>query len=264
MFKDKISQIKSSGNSFFRKIKKIIMFLSVPIRTALKRLKAWQRFWASFRIYQLLADKEASISGSLESISLCPCIWDVTSITPIEPTYFYQDSWAFELIVKDRPKSHVDIGSHHKYVALLSKIVPLTMVDIRPFSCTLDSIKFVEGSILSIPFPDQSINSLSSLCVIEHIGLGRYGDPMDPNGSIKACSELSRVIAPGGNLYISIPVEENPKTYFNAHRSFNEKSFLALFPDFTLENRAYIYGNHFVSDLKEHFGIACYHFSRTH
>lgn len=193
---------------------------------------------------------------------LYPCIWDATSHTAIEPTYFYQDSWAFDLIINSRPDFHVDVGSHHKYVALLSKVVPLTMVDLRPLSLEMESINFVQGTILDLPFPDDSVESLSSLCVIEHIGLGRYGDPLDPFGSLKACNELARVIKPGGHLYISLPIEDEPKTYFNAHRSFSEDFVLSQFPRFVIQNKAYIYGETFSSQKQSCFGTGCYHLTK--
>jgi SAM-dependent methyltransferase len=91
------------------------------------------------------------------------------------------------------------------------------MVDLRPISLEIESIEFAQRIILDLPFPDSSIESLSSLCVIGHIGFGRYGDPLDPFGSLKACNELARVIKPGGSLYISVHIQDNPKTYFNAH-----------------------------------------------
>jgi SAM-dependent methyltransferase len=136
------------------------------------------------------------------------------------------------------------------------------MVDLRPLSLEMESVKFVQGTILNLPFPDSSIESLSSLCVIEHIGLGRYGDPLDPLGSLKACNELARVIKPGGNLYISVPIEDSPKTYFNAHRSFNEDLFLNLFHGFTVQNKAYIYGPNFCNQKQACFGIGCYHLKK--
>ena len=240
--------------SSLRSARSLLQKIKTDFSEILSSIRYKRRFCTQLREYLSMSPDE--------SISIYPCLNDWSNTTPIEPTYFYQDSWAFDLIVKAMPESHVDIGSHHKYVALLSKVIPVTMVDIRPLSCMLDSIEFKKGSILAIPFSDKSISSLSSLCVIEHIGLGRYGDPLDPNGSIKACAELSRVIAPGGNLYISVPIEKHPRTYFNAHRSFNEESFLALFPEFSLKDKAYIYGNSFTRSLMDHFGIGCYHLSR--
>jgi len=59
--------------------------------------------------------------------------------------------------------------------------------------------------------------SLSCLNVAEHIGLGRYGDRLDPCGTEKACRELSRVLGPNGDLYFSLPVGYQ-RLCFNAHR----------------------------------------------
>ena len=60
---------------------------------------------------------------------------------------------------------------------------------------SLPELNFKKGNILNLPFSDYSINSLSSICVIEHIGLGRYGDQLDQFGTEKAVKELVRVLA---------------------------------------------------------------------
>jgi SAM-dependent methyltransferase len=79
----------------------------------------------------------------------------------------------------------------------------------------------------------NSVRSLSCLHVAEHIGLGRYGDPLDPHGTLKACRELARVLAPGGNLYFSLPVGK-PRLCFNAHRIHSVGQILDYFRDLSL------------------------------
>ena len=100
--------------------------------------------------------------GQLLLSDLYPCLGDDTGETPIDPTYFYQDAWAFEKIVKRHPVAHLDVGSHHRFVALLSKVIQVTMVDIRPLSTPLDTLQFRAGSILEMPYEDNSVSSLSS------------------------------------------------------------------------------------------------------
>jgi SAM-dependent methyltransferase len=223
-----------------------------------KEVSSWQRFWKSYQQYKQLALQEQQP----ELNYLYPCLGDDTTETIIEPTYFYQDAWAFEQIVKVVPSHHIDVGSHHKFVALLSKVFPVTMVDIRPLSLPLNTLEFKQGSILDLPFSDKSIESLSSLCVVEHIGLGRYGDSIDPNGTEKAIEEIKRVIRSDGNLYVSLPLDDENRTYFNAHRAFSEVYILKLFNDFELVQARYIYGNEYGDQLKSGFGIGCYHFRR--
>ena len=223
-----------------------------------KKIKNWIRFWGSYRKYNKLAplDRRPTIRY------LYPCPNENTGETNIEPGYFYQDNWAFKRIITIQPQSHVDIGSHHKFVALLSNVVPLTMVDIRPWSVALESVKFKEGSILNLPFEDASVPSVSSLCVVEHIGLGRYGDPLDPFGSEKAIEELKRIVQPGGDLYISAPIGDENRTYFNAHRVFQEEYLLELFKPFSLVDNKYIFGLSFTESPKSGMGVGCYHLRR--
>lgn len=219
---------------------------------------AWKRFWSSYREYKRISPP--SIQASLDY--LYPCLGDDTAETQIEPIYFYQDAWAFEKIFQQQPKSHVDVGSHHKFVALLSKVMPVTMVDLRPLSLPLDSLIFQEGSILNLPFDDASLFSLSSLCVVEHIGLGRYGDPLDPYGTEKAILELKRVLAKGGYLYLSVPINDTNRIHFNAHRSFSEDYLFKLFEPLVVERKSYIFGNKFLEEPSSGFGIGCYQLKR--
>lgn len=209
------------------------------VRQWRKDFNNWKRFWQSYRQYQKMAvaNKKATINY------LYPCLDDNTAQTFVEPTYFYQDTWAFEKIVQQAPQNHIDVGSHHKFVALLSKVVPVTMVDIRPLSLPLNTLSFKEGSILGLPFENNSVISLSSLCVVEHIGLGRYGDPLDPDGSEKAIAELCRVLAPGGKLYLSVPVGDKDIVAFNAGRIFSLDYLYQLLNPLMVVDHCFIVGN---------------------
>jgi SAM-dependent methyltransferase len=198
--------------------------------------KAWKRFWREYRQYKAMCPPDRQ--PTLQNLS--PFVYDNSNETPVEPIYFYQDAWAFEKIAHRNVKQHVDIGSHHKFVSLLSKIVPVTMVDIRPLSVPMDTISFRKGSITDLPFEDQSLQSVSSLCVVEHIGLGRYGDPLDPDGTAKAVRELCRVLAPGGYLYVSLPVANQSFVTFNEARILSLKEFHELIQPLRLMEEKYI------------------------
>jgi SAM-dependent methyltransferase len=223
-----------------------------------QHLKSWKRFWETYRQYRELAPAERKPLIRY----LQPCIGDDTRETEIEPIYFYQDSWAFERIVRQRPPWHVDVGSHHTFASLLSKVIPVIFVDIRPLSLPLNTLRFQQGSILDLPFRDASLPSVSSLCVIEHIGLGRYGDPLDAFGSEKAIHELKRVVMAGGDLYLSFPLDDDNRTYFNAHRAFHEEHVLRLLEPFHTVEKRYIYGKDFLEHSRKGFGTGCYHFTR--
>jgi hypothetical protein len=155
-----------------------------------------------------------------------PIIHDKNSSHPFDRHYFYQDWWAFEKVVRLKPKEHTDIASNLVFASLLSNLVKVRFVDLRPLSVNIPNLRTMQGDITGLPFPDDSVESLSCLHVIEHIGLGRYSDPLDPDGSRKACKELARVLAPGGNLFIGLPVGRE-RVCFNAHRVHAPRTLLS-------------------------------------
>jgi SAM-dependent methyltransferase len=198
-----------------------------------------QYIWYINKLNKLNAMKK---NVNFQKVEYYPCLLDNVMFTPLDPTYFFQDSWAAKHIFSLAPDHLYDVGSSAKTIGILSQFTPITMVDIRPLTLTLPNLFFIEGSILELPFEDSSIGFLSSLCVIEHIGLGRYGDPIDPFGSEKAIAEIKRVLKIGGVFLFSVPVDSENKVYFNAHRAFTREYVLELFDDFQLLDEKYHYG----------------------
>ncbi len=166
---------------------------------------------------------------------LYPCLHDRTATTSFDHHYIYLNAWAFRRIVTSSPAEHVDVGSQLSFITLLSSVVPVTFIDLRPADIKLSKLEGKKGTILSLPYSDDSVHSMSSLHVIEHIGLGRYGDPLDPKGTELAMTELARVIAPGGKLYIGVPVSKIERIRFNADRVFNPITIINAFSELGLK-----------------------------
>ncbi len=179
-------------------------------------------------IRDLIRYKTLAPSSQIFNENLYPILHEKVRYTPFDAHYFYQQLWTFERILRRRPKRHVDIGSTYSMSGYISKITNAVFVDIRPIQTSLKNLKIVEGDLVRLPFADNSIDSLSCLSVVEHIGLGRYGDPIDPLGTEKACNELLRVLAKGGRLYLSVPLGKN-RICFNAHRVHSAQTIMAYF-----------------------------------
>jgi hypothetical protein len=201
-----------------------------------QRLVRYVRFWGSYLGYRRLSGAPVCDWADLD-IQLD----DWRRTTPVS-YYFYQDTWAFRKIVQARPALHVDIGSTALLVGCVAAMVPTISVDVRPLAVRVDGLTPLCGLITRLPFRSDSLESISALCVIEHIGLGRYGDPLDPDGTRKAARELVRVLARGGNLYVSVPCGRS-YVAFNAHRSFARDEFEQMFGG--LQTKEYL----LVSDL---------------
>lgn len=218
-------------------LKRVMLAISRSLQplfsfTNLRAWPAYGRFFADLRAYRRLG-------GRARLADLWPCLLDRTATSAIDPHYFYQAIWAFRHILRQSPAQHVDVGSDVRYVGILSTVVPVTFVDIRPLHLPLDNYKGVEGSVLAMPFPDRSLASISCLHVLEHIGLGRYGDPIDPHGTQKACRELTRVLAVEGKLYVSMPVGRS-RVQFNGQRVSTVEEILSYFSTLELEQMSFV------------------------
>ncbi len=163
-----------------------------------------------------------------------PCLRDKTKLTGFDRHYVYHTSWAARIIKETNPAKHVDFSSSLYFCGIVSAFVPVEFYDYRPADLRLQNLTSREGNLMSLPFVDNSVSSLSCMHTIEHIGLGRYGDPIDPDGDIKACKELSRVLAVGGNLLFVTPVGKEATIEYNAHGIYTYELVMALFPDLSL------------------------------
>jgi SAM-dependent methyltransferase len=200
---------------------------------------SWTRAREAVRSYPgYLRDRKAYERLSGEPLSRLldnPQLFDRTATTPTDPHYTHQDAWAAKAIHDAHPERHVDVGSRITFVVGLTPFVPVTFVDLRPLDVEIPGLEVRAGTVLELPFADRSVESLSCLHVAEHVGLGRYGDPLDPEGTRKAASELERVLAPGGRLLFALPVGE-PRTEFNAHRVHHPEEIPGMFPRLRLKS----------------------------
>lgn len=183
----------------------------------------YPKFIFDYLVYKSKANEKVKV------IDLYP-IFETRSSSQLQwNEYLIQDLWAMEKILSSGVQRHTDVGSRlDGFVCQLAVSIPVDFVDIRPPGFEHQGLHYIRGSILNLPFPNQSILSLSSLHVVEHIGLGRYFDELDPLGTKKALKELERVIAYGGNLYIGVPVGTE-RTEFNANRIFHPLSIVDSF-----------------------------------
>ncbi len=143
-----------------------------------------------FRNFLIDLAKYFCMPGCESRSSLWPCLDDKTPVTVFDKYYFYQDTWTARKIFEIHPKSVVDAGSTSLLVGIISQFVPTISVDVRPLPVSLPGLTCMGASITELPFKDHTIELLSSMCVIEHIGLGRYGEALDTQGSIKAFKEV--------------------------------------------------------------------------
>ena len=103
-------------------------------------------------------------------------------------------------VFKNTPTRHVDIGSRiDGFVAHVATFRKIEVLDIRPLEIDAhDNIAFIEADLMKIDSGLEAMSdSVSCLHVIEHFGLGRYGDKLDPDGHKKAIGNIISLLKPG-------------------------------------------------------------------
>ena len=147
--------------------------------------------------------------------------------------YFFQDLLVARWICEDSPKRHVDVGSRiDGFIGHLAVFREVEVIDIRPQPLVVPNVVFHQLDLMAA-LPEawlEATDSLSCLHTIEHFGLGRYGDPVDPDGHLKGLEQLKRMVRPGGRLVLSTPVGRE-RVEFNAHRVFSPATVRSWFGD---------------------------------
>ena len=94
-----------------------------------------------------------------------------------------------------------------------------------------DHTGVILGDVLTYDFPANSFDAVCSLSAIEHIGLGRYKDPIDSDGDTKAINRVREWLKPGGWCYFDVPY--TPSGYFifdtNKCRCYDDRSLVERF-----------------------------------
>ncbi len=136
--------------------------------------------------------------------------------------YFHQDLLIARKVFENNPVRHIDIGSRTDgFVAHVASFRQIEIFDIRPMESPVKNIVYRQADLMQLPENMLGYcDSLSILHVIEHFGLGRYGDPIDIDGHTKAIDNLYLMLKPEGKFYFSTPIGPQ-RIEFNAHRVFS-------------------------------------------
>lgn len=142
--------------------------------------------------------------------------------------YFHQDLLVARLVFENNPQRHIDIGSRvDGFVAHVASFREIEVFDVRDLQIAHHRIKFRRTDLMALENDlIESCDSLSCLHALEHFGLGRYGDPLAPEGHKTGFLNIIRLLRKGGLLYISFPIGES-KIEYNAHRVFSPGEILA-------------------------------------
>ena len=183
-------------------------------------------------IFQFIRFRARSKKANIDQdLKLSPILSDYSKEAgESRSLYFLQDLSCSQYVLSKTPRRHIDIGSRlDGFVAQVCASRPIEVMDIRPNKTQIKNIYFTQADICKLkPELAESYDLVTSLHALEHIGLGRYGDPIDPSGFTKGLENCRRLARSQGEVLISLPIASTPKdtTEFNAQRIFSSKTII--------------------------------------
>lgn len=169
-------------------------------------------------------------SGYRGRLEFLPCLHDwyeEGGATRLE--YFWQDLLVARKIFEARPERHVDIGSRvDGFIAHVASFRDIEVFDVRPISAQIPGVKFKQADFMQPATGMRDYcDSLSCLHALEHFGLGRYGDPIDPKGFECGFGNMASLLRKGGVFYLSVPIGA-ARVEFNGQRVLNPQAIIEL------------------------------------
>jgi predicted SAM-dependent methyltransferase len=241
------------------------------IKKTLSRIRFSVTFPLILKDYIVFLSKDKKKRFSIPLWAAQPILFENTPFTRFDTHYIYHTAWAARKVKEINASFHVDISSSLYFSSIVSAFKPVRFFDYRPAKLNLSDLTPGSADLLKLPFETASVESLSCMHTVEHVGLGRYGDPIDPDGDIKAAKELSRVVKEKGDLLFVVPIGK-PRIEFNAHRVYSYDMVLEMFPTLKLKEFSLIPDNALSagmvynatkqeSDL-QNYGCGCFWFTK--
>ena len=139
------------------------------------------------------------------------------------PASFIDHECAFAArhIQRVRPAETLDVGSYRHFILGMLAHSRVTTIDVRARAAVNTNERVITCDAKALTLPTGTFDVLVSLCTLEHLGLGRYGDAIDFDADAAALREWIRVLKPGGRLVFSTTITGGPpQIVFNAHRIY--------------------------------------------
>ncbi|HVZ94163.1 MAG TPA: DUF268 domain-containing protein [Phycisphaerales bacterium] len=205
----------------WRRLGHVARLFGIDAHATASSLKGLRHFRRNRR--EFLAQNQRS-DVSFPEGKLYPCLTDrYASGGTAVGAYFHQDLLVAQLVFRNRPARHVDVGSRvDGFVAHVASFCPIEVIDIRPLRSSAQNISFRQQDMMAERFDlADYTDSLSCLHALEHFGLGRYGDPVRADGHMLGWRNLHKMLRRGGKFYFAVPIGEHQRVEFDAHRVFS-------------------------------------------
>lgn len=176
--------------------------------------------------------------------------------------------WVFSRL-ESRPQTILDAGATLNYPFSMNQgVVPeseVWMVNLLPEPPHFwrRGVSYLRADLRRLPLRDQSVDTVVCISTLEHVGWSQvafcnhHDEEPDPDGFLKAASELWRVLKPGGRLLLTLPWGR-PRP-FESFRLFDAPALEALLAVFGGARSKVDYFAYFASGWRASTAAECSH-----
>lgn len=141
------------------------------------------------------------------------------------------------------PKSSIlDVGCNESLLTLHMASLghQVTALDLNGYEFCHPNIEVVKGDICKIDLAGKKYDYIIFLSVIEHVGLGVYGEQDFEGGDRAALLAASKFLKPGGKMILSMPYGQASQS--RTQRVYDAVGIQRLFEGFRIEMERYFKG----------------------
>jgi hypothetical protein len=212
-------------NMFFNAVQSVrssLKYHGIDARRFVKSIFFLPRLFSDLRKYVALGGEVHGVLGIYNEDAGEGCSFS---------DYMILDHLVVQQLKQRNPLHHLDVGSRVDGLVLQASLLcSVTCMDVRPNPKLKD---FGIGSLtadvcsknIRSSLESESFESISSVHAIEHFGLGRYGDTINPSAVDNFLSNIHFLLKKHGTFYLGFPCGDNQIIY-NAHRLMRPSFYL--------------------------------------
>ena len=214
----------SKNKIYLKSINKYLYLIGINLKKTLSLINLF-KYFSHYLLFKKLGGKIKNFNPKLNDFK--------DTAGDIKKNYeFHADLLTSQRVFENKPNKHLDIGSKiDRLVSQIASYRELDVLDIRGIDIKPHkNINFIKKDILEIKVlnEEDKYDSISSNGVIGHVGLGRYGDNIDPFGYKKAIKSINNLSKQRCRVYTYVPVGKKG-VEFNAHTIFDPFELISEF-----------------------------------
>lgn len=140
------------------------------------------------------------------------------------------------------PGSALDFGSGSTYLGLIAarRGFSVSAIDLQPNSWyyTHPNLEFLQTSVFDLELKSENLDLIINCSSVEHVGMGRYGDPLADKGDLQAMEDMCSLLRHDGIMLLTVPIGQDA-VFAGSHRVYGSERLPRLLSGYIVDKEEY-------------------------